>query len=769
MEAVEEWTRAETAFESQVLSLLIDQDGRVCHFLIHYLIESEEKSTNLVLLNNSFIPGFAVHPPPRPSSAQTVQSYSGTSKTSMAQDSLKRISRTISASSLHAASNPTRTLGSPPVSLRFRNYNDDHEKMNTIPDPRSRTTTPVNPDRPPSPSQHPDLSNELAALSTKLVNAINQQTSLDDTLNATRHELEASRSRIRQLELETQAHADQISKGIWIRASVMQSDRRKLLANLVEEKNLRTEAEKSKKKIEVELENLTAALFEEANKMVINAREEAKKEHDIVQRRNDQLKAQLEDTETLLRSHQEQLAGLKRVMGQMSANQDDQAIPSAPPTPGTSKFDSKEDVRDISEQVHPVPSSVGGISPSYPTSFTHLLTPVLRTDLASYDDFISLLRISKNASPNRVSSGSYGGLGLGLGLGSHMTPSQSSTVHQQNPSNGSTSSLGTVMTNGSSPITPTTPASTISTGSTISSAALPPLKDTRFYKRVLAEDIEPTLRLDTAPHLSWLARRAVLNAMCEGTLVVEPMPQTSTHKLYQFACSLCGETRRDENHVRTHRFRTSESDSAQRYPLCKYCLGRVRSSCDFLGFLRVVKDGHWRAEDEESEKAAWEESVRLREQMFWCRMGGGVIPQNHHHLHQMEKSPRTTTEEDREMMQSLEEELERTGEIKPRDVTPITGSGRPEDAGNSISVAKRRSDKPPPPPKDDPVEGLWNAAQDDAAPPSPVEVGREELQEEEERGEKEENITESDQPRPLDHSLEGDVQRLSITIPGAFE
>lgn len=42
----------------------------------------------------------------------------------------------------------------------------------------------------------------------------------------------------------------------------------------------------------------------------------------------------------------------------------------------------------------------------------------------------------------------------------------------------------------------------------------------------------------------------------------------------------------------------------------------------------MVKDGHWRADDEDHEKAAWEESVRLRESMFWSRIGGGVVPVN---------------------------------------------------------------------------------------------------------------------------------------------
>lgn len=159
------------------------------------------------------------------------------------------------------------------------------------------------------------------------------------------------------------------------------------------------------------------------------------------------------------------------------------------------------------------------------------------------------------------------------------------------------------------------------------------------------------------------------NAICDGTLVVDPMP--SSTKPYIYACSLCGENRKDPAHVRSHRFRTSENDSAQRYPLCKYCLGRVRSTCDFLGFLRILKDGHWRADDEEAEKAAWEESVRLREQMFWSRMGGGVVPTMHHNQGDLLKSPRISEEVRREQERKLSDDLERTGEFKPKDITPL--------------------------------------------------------------------------------------------------
>jgi Rab guanine nucleotide exchange factor SEC2 len=416
-------------------------------------------------------------------------------------------------------------------------------------------------------------------------------------------------------------------------------------------------------------------------------------------------------------------------------------------------------------------SGAGDTSPSYPTSYSHLIQPVLRTDLAAFDDFTSLLRMSKNhTAGSRVSSGSYGSIGIGLGLATSTNQSPSSAA----PSNGSTTSINTFTTIGSSPATPTTPASTVSTGSTNNVNIIIPLKETRFYKRALAEDIEPTLRLDTAPGLSWLARRTVLNAMCEGTLVVEPMPTVSTSRVYAFACSLCGETRKDSTHIRTHRFRTNESDSAQRYPLCKYCLNRVRSSCDFLGFLRVLKDGHWRTDDEESERAAWEESVRLREQMFWSRIGGGVIPASHihhsAHAHGREKSPRTSEDarNETETMQKLGEEADMTGEIIPKDVTPLPEVIKPYEARNAAFLAQRKA-KQQSSLGDDTAEGLWEAAQADAVLPDLDLLERTAVEKADEEEKEKTNRDSTQSLSVYSDSGEKDTKRLSITIPGSLE
>ena len=369
----------------------------------------------------------------------------------------------------------------------------------------------------------------------------------------------------------------------------------------------------------------------------------ARQDSESAERRNEQLRVQLKDTELLLVSHQEQLAELKALMQQMSLERDDsELITNASTAPSTPALQTHESMTKIFDSLNMTPNTPGYdvILPAPPTSFAHLLRPILRTDLQAYDDFHSLLQMSRKSSPtSRVTSASYGALNVvGLGNEKNRDFSQISGHH---PPNGSTSSLST-NTYLPSPALPSTPAST---NSSVSSRDMPlstsSLKETRFYKRALTEDLEPTLRLDTAPGLSWLARRTVIHSMCEGSLVVEPMPLAARH--FFFSCSLCGENKPDDEHTRTHRFRTSENENAQRYPLCPYCLNRVRASCDFLGFLRMVKDGHWRTDGTEAEVLAWEECVRLREAMFWARIGGGVIPS----CVRTRESPRSSVEEEK--------------------------------------------------------------------------------------------------------------------------
>jgi len=112
-----------------------------------------------------------------------------------------------------------------------------------------------------------DLNVEVAALSNKLINAINHQTQLDDSLSQTRHELEISRARVKQLEAVAKENSEMLANGLLVKKSDIEVETMQLKDRLNEESRLRAKAEEEKRVIERELEGLTAALFGEANEV----------------------------------------------------------------------------------------------------------------------------------------------------------------------------------------------------------------------------------------------------------------------------------------------------------------------------------------------------------------------------------------------------------------------------------------------------------------------------------------------------------------------
>lgn len=142
----------------------------------------------------------------------------------------------------------------------------DTDVLNTIPDPRSSTPQPtITRNNSTDSSMHPDLSQEVATLSTKLIDAINHQTRLDDSLQQTRHELETARTRLAQLELQVKVHEQKVAQGLLMDKEVYDKMEKQMSSELSDERRRRIEAEKAKRKTDNEVETLTTALFEEAN------------------------------------------------------------------------------------------------------------------------------------------------------------------------------------------------------------------------------------------------------------------------------------------------------------------------------------------------------------------------------------------------------------------------------------------------------------------------------------------------------------------------
>ena len=143
--------------------------------------------------------------------------------------------------------------------------NYEETNFNTLKDPRLMIPIETSSSR--SSSHHPDLSNEVAALSVKLIQAINNQTTLDDNLAATRQELEVALNKIKTLESENEKYRRDLADQVYVKKADADKELTRMRSLLAEETAQRLTAEKAKKSIEQELETLTADLFEEANKV----------------------------------------------------------------------------------------------------------------------------------------------------------------------------------------------------------------------------------------------------------------------------------------------------------------------------------------------------------------------------------------------------------------------------------------------------------------------------------------------------------------------
>lgn len=179
-----------------------------------------------------------------------------------------------SLSSEHRSLSPDRTvvkaksttnLSDIASSNETKNPGFDESSFSTLQDPRLMVGSEVSHST--SSSHHPDLSNEVAALSVKLIQAINNQTDLDDSLVATRQELELAQGKIQALEFQNEKYRRDFDNKVYIKKVDSDREISQLRDALAEETTQRLAAEKGRKNIEQEVETLTAALFEEANKV----------------------------------------------------------------------------------------------------------------------------------------------------------------------------------------------------------------------------------------------------------------------------------------------------------------------------------------------------------------------------------------------------------------------------------------------------------------------------------------------------------------------
>jgi len=162
-----------------------------------------------------------------------------------------------------------------------------------------------------------------------------------------------------------------------------------------------------------------------------------------------------------------------------------------------------------------------------------------------------------------------------------------------------------------------------------------PMREAKFMKRVLYEDVEPCLNFDpnvSSSIFSWnQPRKTVLAAVLENTLIIEPFahpssPSAVNHARTALAAPLCTLCNTAITSPISFVYRLSDTDT-KRQPMCAFCRARLTSVCEFYGFVRMISTGVLPSKGggpSGNAQRSYREVLRLRERMLWARLGCGV-------------------------------------------------------------------------------------------------------------------------------------------------
>jgi Rab guanine nucleotide exchange factor SEC2 len=121
-------------------------------------------------------------------------------------------------------------------------------------------------------SQVQDLVSQVTELNNKLVKSYDRVSDLEDDLHVTASSLRSSSVKISQLELERSQHLSALNTGLLVEKSHVTAELTRVMEKATEEAARRGQAESARAAIEKDLDDVSAALFDQANTMVAEAR-----------------------------------------------------------------------------------------------------------------------------------------------------------------------------------------------------------------------------------------------------------------------------------------------------------------------------------------------------------------------------------------------------------------------------------------------------------------------------------------------------------------
>ena len=121
-------------------------------------------------------------------------------------------------------------------------------------------------------SQISDLLTQVTQLNGKLVSSYDRVSDLEDELHVASSNMRSNSIKISQLELERTQHLAALNTGLLVEKSHVTTELTRLMERATDEAARRGQAETARANIEKDLDDLSANLFDQANRMVAEAR-----------------------------------------------------------------------------------------------------------------------------------------------------------------------------------------------------------------------------------------------------------------------------------------------------------------------------------------------------------------------------------------------------------------------------------------------------------------------------------------------------------------
>lgn len=407
-----------------------------------------------------------------------------------------------------------------------------------------------------------DLASQVTSLNGKLVASYNRVGNLEDEADQKVMELRNLTSKVEKLEAERKIWEDKYEGGLLVEKAHVQLELTRMMDRVIEETASRGKAESDKASIEGELEQLSSQLFAEANSMVAIERKERLK----AERKMEELERNFQDIETMMTGQSAQMRDLGSKIDDLELERDElqkqvEELQHQLQHKGETEDDDHESAANAStisirsESIAGTPAMVPsslpdiqsylsssvssqpslllqmplsggsnvpgtpGAAPARAIVFAHPIQ-FLSFELPPFQEFVlwtkSLARTRRAImgrpilDPNS-SAGSYGN------YTGFPAPYAATTLSQANSYPGYMSEAERQV-------------------ALRDSLQLSQYLSSPFIKRIMEEDSDPTLRLESAPGLSFFSRRQIANAIIDGDLAIEP----AFTSLPSDKCSLCG-------------------------------------------------------------------------------------------------------------------------------------------------------------------------------------------------------------------------------------